>query len=269
MLTLKSFVASTQTLDNIVLNWEVTPTDESIAGYVVDVYRSETPNLGSDGTAGDSFTLVTNANNIPFGDYTFTDNTVKNVVNMQWHDWYYRLKIYPIADPATYTWSDPVRVEVQGDSKAKIVLGIRQKALKKFGTDVTVLKKRHSGSHCTICYDETLGRVILDNCPECYGTRITKGYYDKIVVKATMSMRPKENQITPYGTWQNGDALMGILNYPVLNPDDVVVDSLNRRWKVRQVSPTEVMNTLVGQQAHITLQEKHNPVHEINLQDYS
>jgi hypothetical protein len=62
---------------------------------------------------------------------------------------------------------------------------------------------------------------------------------------------------------------MGILNYPVLNPDDVVVDSLNRRWKVRQISPTEVMNTLVGQQAHITLQEKHNPVHEINLQDYS
>ena len=264
MLAFQSFLASTQTLDNIVLTWENIPTDESLAGYVVDVYRSGTPNLSND---GDNFTLL--ANNIPYGDFTHTDSSVKNVVNMQWHDWYYRLKVYPISDPNTFIWSDEAHVQIKGDSKAKIVLSIRKKALEKYGTDISILKKRHSGSACSICYDETLGRVILDNCPECFGTRVTKGYYDRILIKATMSMRPKENQITPYGTWQNGDALIGILDYPILNPDDLLIDSLNRRWKVRQVSPTEVMNTLVGQQAHITLQEQANPVHDINIIDYS
>jgi hypothetical protein len=58
---------------------------------------------------------------------------------------------------------------------------------------------------------------------------------------------------------------MDILNYPVLEPDDVVVDRLNKRYKVRQVANYEKGQSLISQRCVISLQEKSNEIYNIEI----
>ena len=249
--------ASTLSLGKITLNWAVGASDESVNLYNVSVYRAETPEPTS------QFTLISGGLDPAL--YTFSDTTHSGLTTLQWHNWFYRLKVTQNSDPSNFVWTDPVTVETAPDPKAKIILNQRTKALKKFGVDLKILKKVTVGEECTYCWDPVLSRITEDDCPVCHGGGKVGGYYNQIKVRGTMTMQPKYNQITPFGTWQPGDALAKVLNYPILNPDDVVVDNLNRRWKVRQVSPTEVMNTLVGQQVQLSLQEKSSPIHDVTI----
>ncbi len=257
MITISSLTASTLSLGKITLNWLVGTTAEPINTYQLDVYRAETPEPTSE------FTLISSG--LAPDAYTYSDTTHSGLTTLQWHNWFYRFKIIQIANPSNYAWTDPVTVETLPDPKAKIILNQRTKALKKYGVSLKVLKKVVVGDECTYCWDPVLSRITEDECPVCHGGGKIGGYYNQIGVKGTMTLQPKFNQITPFGTWQPGDALAKVLNYPILNPDDVIVDNLNRRWKVRQVAPTEVMNTLVGQQIQLSLQEKSSPVHGVTL----
>jgi len=258
MLVLSTLYAKTFDVDQIDLVWEIAATAEPVTDYTFGIYRAETPE------PLDEFSLVEEG--IIPTTYGYTDITVSGLVTAQWHDFYYRIKLEHINGIET-AWTEPVRVETIPNSKAKIILKKRKKALEKYGQTYRVFKHKIIATQCPDCFDPTLGRIVIDNCLTCFGTGKVGGYYSQIAIKGAMSTRPKANQITAYGTWQPGDALLNFLNYPVLNPDDLIVDNSNRRWKIRQIHAKEVMDVVIGQQAHLSLQEKSNAVHDIHVDE--
>jgi hypothetical protein len=151
------------------------------------------------------------------------------------------------------------------------MLHLKGVGLKKYGRPVQIFKIKHGATeakttYCPDCWDYFLGRCIDDNCTTCFGTAITGGYYDPIEVQAAVNFRPKQQQITPFGQWQQNDALMDFLNYPVIEPEDLIVDPLNQRWKVKQIVTYNKGITLISQRCHVSLQEKENPVYQVEVE---
>jgi hypothetical protein len=225
----------------------------------LEIYRSEVPEPVSM-FSGINLNVSPNA-------YSYTDTTISGINLYQFHTWYYRIKVVDDLDPSVYSWSDPAHIQVIPDPQAKRMIWVKTKGIKKYGTLVKILKKRTAqGIQCS-CFDTVLQRSTDDECKLCNGTGIQTGggYYDPIEVYAAINTRPKQNQITPFGIWQQNDALMDILNYPVLAPDDLIVDPQNKRYKVKQVATYDKGQALISQRCVISLQEKSSPVYEVNV----
>ena len=139
--------------------------------------------------------------------------------------------------------------------------------IKKYGTIIKIVKKRKADGIQCECFDEVLQRSTDDECALCNGTGIatTGGYYDPIEVKVAINMKPKQNQITPFGIWQDKDAMIDMLNYPVMEPDDLIVDQRNQRYKIRQVAPYYKGQALVSQRCVMVLQDKTSQVYDVNV----
>ncbi len=263
MLTVSSLTVQSYDFQSLTLSWEFETTSENLADYYLDIYRSETPEPTSD------FSIV--GSGVSTTAYSYTDTTISGYNLRQHHTWYYRLKVVEAAMPTNTSWSDPGHFSYAPDPQAKRMLHVKGVGIKKYGRFVKILKQRHGATEtatatCPDCWDSMLGRLTDDNCTTCYNTGITSGYYDPIDVYAAVNYRPKQNQITPFGLWQQNDALMDFLNYPVIEPDDLIVDPLNKRWKVKQVITYDKGLTLISQRCHVSLQEKENPVYQVEVE---
>ncbi len=260
MIYIKTLTASSYDFQRATLAWVFTDPLASTDGYHLEVYRSETP---------EPVTMYSGIDlNVSPTAYSYTDATISGVNLHQFHTWYYRIKVVDTNTPTTYAWSDPAHIQITPDIAAKIMLRRKNIGIKRYGKLVKVLKKRaEQGVQCS-CFDTTLQRSQLDDCPLCNGTGIQTGggYYDPIEVYVAINNNPKQNQVTPFGIWQAEDALMDMLNYPVLAPDDLIVDQANRRFKVKRVAPFDKGHSLISQRCVITLQEKSNQVYAVDVE---
>jgi hypothetical protein len=125
----------------------------------------------------------------------------------------------------TYT-SDPA--SVLSDVPYRDWLDIREqyrqykKVLAKYkGTAGYLLKRKRFGRPCQTCLDPLTQEGMRSNCPECFGTEITAGYYkavpDFYVDMATQSAREMTNL--------QGRATVKDVVLPGLCPGDVLVNS--------------------------------------------
>ena len=259
MITIESLTVRSYDIKTAILEWEYAEASPSFAGITLEIYRSETPEPST------MFSGIEIA--LPPTTQIYQDTSIIGLNSYQFHDWYYKIKVIDANTPGTVSWSDPARLELPQDARTKIMIKQKSVGIKKFGIKVKILKKRVSqGTQCS-CWDETLQRSITDDCPYCNGTGImtTGGYYDSIEVNAAMNTNPAQNQITPFGVWQQQDTLMDILNYPTVHPDDVVVDQLNKRYKIKQVAPFEKGQTLISQRCILSLQERSSQVYDIEV----
>ena len=259
MIYIKTLTVNSYDFQSATLEWTYTNPQTNTDGLRLEIYRAETPAPTS------SFSGV-NLNVSPLLN-AYTDTTISGINLRQFHTWFYRIKVVDIATPTIFEWSVPAHIEVTADLQAKRMLKHKRVGIKKYGATIRVLKIRsQEGTQCT-CFDEVLFRSTDDNCTLCNGTGILEGggYYPAIEVKAAINTRPKEQDVTPFGVWQQNDALMDILNYPVLAPDDLIVDPQNNRYKVRQISTYDKGLTLISQRCVISLQEKENPVYQVDV----
>jgi hypothetical protein len=260
MFYIKTLTVSSYDFESATLQWEYVDPQPNTDGYHLEIYRSEVP---------EPVTMFSGIDlNVYPTAYSYTDTTISGINLRQFHTWYYRIKIVDTQNPISYEWSYPAHIEITPDVQAKIMLKHKNIGLKKYGKLVKVLKKRAvQGVRCD-CWDPVLGRSTDDDCKLCHGTGIktTGGYYDPIEIYAAINTRPKQNQITPFGIWHQNDALMDVMNYPVLAPDDLIVDLQNRRYKVKQVVTYDKGQSLISQRCVISLQEKSNPIYEVPVE---
>lgn len=260
MLYIKTLTVSSYDFRSATLEWEYTNPNASTDGIRLEIYRSEVP---APTTAFSGVDL-----NVSPTAASYTDTTISGINLHQFHTWYYRIKTVDIASPTTFEWSNPAHIQITADLLAKKMLRVKGIGINKYGTTVKILKKyTEVGIQCT-CFDDVLMRSTDDDCKLCNGTGIITGggYYDALDVKVAINTRPKQNEITPFGIWQQNDALMDLLNYPVLAPDDLIVDPQNKRYKVRQIATYDKGLTLISQRCVITLQEKSSPVYEVAVE---
>lgn len=96
------------------------------------------------------------------------------------------------------------------------------------GVPVIYYRKKTTGMHCPVCWDDMLERSTKADCESCYGTGIDGGYYDGIntyisfeldqrTLKRTGLIDLKQNVV---GAW--------LTNYPKIKPGDIIIRTDNK-----------------------------------------
>lgn len=105
-----------------------------------------------------------------------------------------------------------------------------------------LLKRRYWGAPCQTCLEPQTGDVTRTDCPECYGTRITGGYYPPVgCIYAQFAPSTRHERVDPTRGTANDQVVAAImLNDPVIDSDDVWVDAdRDLRYLVQEIS-TEI-----------------------------
>ena len=123
--------------------------------------------------------------------------------------------------------------------------------LRKFsGRKIAILKRRHVGDRCTLCYDPNTGSVTKSHCPTCFGTGFKDPYYKPFITYGARLPEYKEvDEISSDHGVEKDYTKFQILDYPTVRGQDLLVDlSSNDRYKIDRVETTEIRREIVHQE---------------------
>lgn len=206
-------------------------------------------------------------------EYTYDDDLVTESVNILAlnRDLYYRVKAIPPSGRAVY--SDPVNLEGQTCSTVSgpdPVIGytvdfesqiepppvgqimpkpdprrrkwlLRRKILrdeytvlkKLSGVEYYLLKRRHYGQRCTVCYDPATRSVTRSACPSCYGTSWVGGYYSPVEVYGRRLPSQVHAQEAPQAKVEVNQTRIQLLDFPRIDEEDILIErNANKRFLV-------------------------------------
>lgn len=116
------------------------------------------------------------------------------------------------------------------------------------GTKVWVFPIRTFGQRCPQCWDRALMKVTDDACPTCWSTGFSGGYHYPVECWAQIDTPTQVEQATTNTQLQPNVVTMRIGPTPSIAPLDLIVDHLNRRWRVSAVANTARFGIPVRQQ---------------------
>lgn len=116
------------------------------------------------------------------------------------------------------------------------------------GTKAWVFPIRTFGQRCPQCWDRALMKVTDDACPTCWGTGFSNGYHYPVECWVQLDSATKVEQVTQNVQLQSNYVTMRLGPVPNIAPMDLVVDHLNRRWRVVSVANTTRFGISVRQQ---------------------
>lgn len=244
-LTITSLRAQSFDLDAVDIFWEVNdfftgqPTDEMILAYTFQVLRAESP-------AGPWEVLTK-----PFQDqYYFRD--VSPALLHKWRGLYYKLRITDLRTNEVVD-SAPTGQFPEPDLIALEIMRQEDVLFREFvGRKCWLYPVKTFGPKC-ICYDRVKGKRTRSNCVTCYDVGYLGGYLSPIECYVQIDPSPKANQKTPLGEQQSNNTSARLISFPPMKPDDILVESENRRWKVVTVVSTTRLRAVVHQE--LTLHE--------------
>lgn len=167
---------------------------------------------------------------------------------------YYKLDV-KVATTVIATTTKPNEAEL--DRRRR---GMRRKLvrdaylyLKKIGgTECAILKRRYWGEPCTVCRTTT-GQSVRSHCNACHGTGLKLGYWSPVYTYAQRRSLPIQNTVDTSGKLEvtKTEAILPV--FPLVEPDDIVVFLRdNKRYRIEQVSPTQLNSVDVHQEAVVS-----------------
>lgn len=126
-------------------------------------------------------------------------------------------------------------------------------ALKFNGIEFAVLKRKHWGLRCKACFDTLTKKVTNSKCPVCYGTGFDGGYFAPVRIRGRIGVANVQTQMTPQGNVDINKRRVVILDYPIVDVYDIVVDiRQNRRYLVEASHGTELRTSIVHQELNVS-----------------
>ena len=238
--SLSVMVLSIEHTSRVLVRWQLEPTAQNLRNLRFFVDRGESPS---------EFQQL-NAEGISAYDmYEYVDYTA-NLFDLN-RMYFYRIRAVEIIDGnpvQTFTSHDTTW---DGDLDNTGLFIIEENYFEHRwidGVPVMVFKKRHDGTYCPECWDSVLKRVTSSSCTTCYGTGRLGGYYPPIEAWMKFEPDPKVETVAESGLRQSSQTSAMFTNYPLITPDDVVVElKPNRFWKVENVTYPEKTRTIVLQ----------------------
>lgn len=103
------------------------------------------------------------------------------------------------------------------------------------GVEYALLKRRHFGTRCTLCYDANTNEVIVSNCATCYGTSWVGGYFDPVYILGRRLASQVNSGISPQGKDDINMTRIQTLDFPKIEQGDILVERVhNQRFLVKQ-----------------------------------
>lgn len=241
-LVIKDPLVRSFSLDFLEVTWEIENTTLDPHDFQMELFRSESPHGPWDLVAG------------PFEDrYRFIDNRV-NLLH-RYRQLYYRIKSTEKADTTNEVYSDAFTFHAAPDLIAEEVQRLERLLWEEFaGRRCFVFPVRTFGQHCPHCFDGPskgkghTSQRKRSHCLTCYGTGFARGYFDPIEIFVQIDPNSKSVQRIPITERQQSDTTARLPNFPLLKPDDIIVEAENRRWRVVKITPTERLRAIVRQE---------------------
>lgn len=229
----------------VLIRWALEPTAQSLKNLRFFVDRSENmadyQQLNAEGLS-------------PYGLYEYVDETA-NLIDLN-KIYYYRVRAVELgATGETLQTFTSLPTTWDGDLDY-VGIYINEEHYFKFrwvtGVPAMIFKKRHDGIYCPECWDAVLKRSTMANCTTCYGTGRLGGYYTPIESWIEFEPDPKIEQVVDWGLKQPSATEIFMLGYPLITPDDIIVElKPNRFWKVENVRYPEKNRTVTLQMAKL------------------
>jgi hypothetical protein len=136
---------------------------------------------------------------------------------------------------------------------------------KGMGIRMYVLKRKHFGPRCTVCWDKKTGRILVKDCEACFGTSFTGGYYSPIEIYGHLKPAPVGTDHladTNIPEVQNTNGYF--LAYPLIKKGDIVVEQeVNLRWEVVSAVDTQLLRNPVHQDVTLSRLGTANVVYKV------
>jgi hypothetical protein len=142
-------------------------------------------------------------------------------------------------DPQTFVHRRPHTTDARYRLVKRALARNMYLMLKKLnGIKFKLLKRRHFGTRCTVCYDPMSRMVFDSHCATCYGTSWVGGYYTPIEIYGQIvrgSGGHIQTQLSPQAKDDLNFPQIRTLDFPRIDPGDVLVAmDRNRRFLVKQ-----------------------------------
>jgi hypothetical protein len=126
--------------------------------------------------------------------------------------------------------------------------------LRKFsGRKMAILKRRHIGDRCDVCFDPNTKSVTKSHCSVCKGTGFKEPYYTPFTTYGARLPVVKEVEEQSDSGSETDYTKMQFLDYPTIHPQDLIIDlEVNDRYKVNKIEPTEMKRHTVHQEVIMT-----------------
>jgi hypothetical protein len=117
------------------------------------------------------------------------------------------------------------------------------------GMQLVLLKKRRWGERCPVCYDKLTRAVTREQCPTCYGTSFTGGYWNPVLTVGRVYPPQAIAASTAVpGKVETDKHNIQLLDIPLMQDDDLVVEiATNNRYIVERQAQTEIVRKPVHQ----------------------
>jgi hypothetical protein len=225
-----------------------------LQGSIFRLWRSGSPESG--------FTVIQNRLTVPF----YED------LNVNLYDeadkYYYKVEsldssggVSGTSAVMTARYNKPDNVANKVLYEIKVVLRMMR------NPPVYLLIRKRTLDHCTECWNPITKRPKFANCLACFGTGNIGGYYAPFPVlmssdvSQSVSISNGEDsnlvKLTPINAWMS--------NSPLMNPDDVIVDVMNRRYNIQQVIPRTRSQYVIRQILQLVPLEKGHPAYNVSV----
>lgn len=170
----------------------------------------------------------------------------------KWRQYYYKIRV--VHRPTGEEFVSEAQTHApERDLVAAEIMRLEDKLFREFvGRQCLLFPIRTFGPRC-ICYDVTLGRVTRSGHLPCYGTGILGGYHAPILCYVQIDPVSVSRTESPLQEQQTRVTSARLISFPPVNPDDILVEAENKRWKVVSMTPTERLRGKVKQE--LTLHE--------------
>lgn len=243
----------------VFVQWDV---ESSEAGaFFVDIARSQSPDGPWEVIATgmrDAYNFVDNRFNLPPAAPHTHGREPVNLFSLA-RNIYYQITVTPPSGAANVFLSEPTPVEPGLDRRTRLlkrkILHDQAVGYKRLnGIPIIVLKRRRWGDRCPRCYDPVLKESTQEHCPICFGTAFLGGYWAPTLIRGRREAAAVETNITAYGDSDIKMADFDILDYPLIEYKDIVVDLVrNDRYQVQRVHRTELKSVTVHQKLATSL----------------
>ena len=137
------------------------------------------------------------------------------------------------------------------------------------GVPTVVFRKKDYGKRCAHCWDAVNEKIVIDNCPHCYGVSFDKGYADGIQTLVQYEISPDNRTLTYFGKFEQNQLSAWTIAYPTLKPHDIVIRLSDRRaFRVEALQNTEILTKHVRQIMQLNELPKGAIEHQLIHRDY-
>lgn len=248
-------------LESRVIKWDIDSTSEPLSTYELNLYRSET-------YAASGYVLTHSGISLNNA-YEYTDVTLSGLHLFSPREFWYRGVVRNLSTGATLLTNEAT-LDTKPDYVTREVIRRKNIGVSNSygGEKFVILKRRTMGDLCPNCWDTILGSRNIDDCPVCYDTGFSGGYYEPIQAQGMMTASIKRSQMMLWGDYRPGDAVIYFTCFPHVTSKDIIIDQKNRRWEVIQVRTVEKGQYIIEQDCQSRKVMSDDVIYDFNISGY-